>query len=210
MANKKDILERLKDTGAILEGHFVLSSGLHSNKYIQCAKLLQHPHHAEWCGEELVELLPDEDFDVVVSPAIGGIVIGQEIARALGVRHVFVEKTDGTPELRRGFRVGEGDVAVIVEDVVTTGLSTKEVMQVISEAGGEVGAACSIVDRGGGKSLGVPFASLIKIDVEAWEPSVCPLCKKGVTFTKPGSRKTTKASSKPEPDREEEEEEEER
>jgi orotate phosphoribosyltransferase len=209
VANKKDVLERLKETGAILEGHFVLSSGLHSNKYVQCAKLLQHPHHAEWCGEELVELLPDEDFDVVVSPAIGGIVIGQEIARALGVRHVFVEKPEGIPELRRGFRIGEGDVAVVVEDVVTTGLSTKEVMQVITDAGGEVGAACSIVDRGGGKNLGVPFASLIKVDIETWDASACPMCKKGIAFAKPGSRKVTKAG-KPEHDKDEEEEEDEK
>jgi len=206
---KKNILEKLKETGAILEGHFVLSSGLHSNNYIQCAKLLQHPHHATWCGEQLAELLPeDEDYDVVVSPALGGIVIGQEVAKALEARHVFVEKVDGVPELRRGFRIFEGDRAVVVEDVITTGLSTKEVMKIVEEAGGEVAAACAIVDRGGGKSLGIPFFSLIKIDFETWDAAKCPLCFKGVPFTKPGSRKIEKKTTVSRREEEEEEEEE--
>lgn len=207
----KNILEKLKETGAILEGHFLLSSGLHSNTYIQCAKLLQHPHHATWCGEQLADLLPeDEDYDVVVSPAIGGIVVGQEVAKALGVRHIFVEKVEGVPELRRGFRIFEGDRAVVVEDVITTGLSTKEVMEIIEDAGGEVSAVCAIVDRGGGKTLNVPFFALTKISLETWEASHCPLCLKGLPFTKPGSRKIEKktVTLRRDEDFEEEEEEE--
>jgi len=185
---QKSLMERFKATGAILEGHFLLSSGLHSNRYIQCAKLLQHPHHASWCGEQLVELLPDEEFDIVVSPAVGGIVIGQEIARILDIRHIFVEKEDGVPTLRRGFRIFEGDAALVVEDVVTTGKSSLEVMDVIRAAGGEVVASCAIVDRGGGKKLGVPFVALTELEIEVFEPENCPLCAEGKPFIKPGSR----------------------
>ena len=186
---KKTIMERLHETRAILDGHFLLSSGMHSNRYIQCAKLLQHPHHATWCGETLAELIPEEDFDLVISPAIGGIVIGQEVAKALGIRHIFVEKQDGEPTLRRGFKVFEGEYALVVEDVITTGRSTKEVINVVTEAGAEVGAACAIVDRGGGKSIGFPFTALSKVDIEIWEPADCPLCQDGIPLVKPGSRK---------------------
>jgi len=186
---KKDILERLKETGALMEGHFLLSSGLHSDKYVQCAKLLQHPHHATWCAEQLVDMLPEMDWDLVISPAIGGIVIGQEVARELGVRHVFAEKVDSVPTLRRNFRIFEGDSVLLVEDVVTTGLSSNEVVKLVTEEGGNVTAACAIIDRGGGKNLKVPFKALAKLQFEIWEPEKCPKCMEGIPFIKPGSRK---------------------
>ncbi len=185
---KRTILERLEETKAILDGHFLLSSGLHSNRYIQCAKLLQHPIHATWCGEHLADILPDEEIDVVVSPAIGGIIIGHEVARALDVRHIFVEKVDGTPTLRRGFHIFEGDNAVVVEDVITTGKSTNEVIDVIRKAGGRVVCACAIVNRGGGEKLDVPFVALTELNIEVFEPEHCPMCLEGMPFVKPGSR----------------------
>ena len=184
-----DIKERLRETGAILEGHFLLSSGLHSDKYVQCASLLQHPHHAEWCGAQLSESIPDEDYDLVISPAVGGIVIGQEVARALGIRHIFVEKENGDPALRRNFHISEEEVALVVEDVVTTGKSTKEVMNLARSMGAEIAAVCSIVNRGGGNTLGVPFAALTELDIKVYDPENCPLCDAGKSVVKPGSRK---------------------
>ncbi len=192
---QQETLKRLKQTGAMMEGHFLLSSGLHSNKYVQCAKILMYPEHAEWCADRLAEKLPVKGIDLVVSPAIGGIVIGQEVAHTLDLPHIFVEKEDGVPTLRRGFEVPGGAKCILVEDVVTTGKSSHEVMKVIEKAGGEVVEACAIVDRGGGDNFDVPFHSLVKLDIEVFEPEKCPLCASEVPLVKPGSRKNTGGES---------------
>ena len=185
---EQNIHQRLADTGALLEGHFLLSSGLHSNRYIQCAKLLMHPNHATWAGEKLAEKLQGAQIDMVVSPAIGGIVIGQEVAKALGLPHIFVEKENSVPTLRRGFSIDAGAKAVIVEDVVTTGKSTREVIGVLEQAGAEVVACCAMVDRGGSENIAQPFHALAKFQIEVFTPEDCPLCKSGIQLVKPGSR----------------------
>ena len=185
---QSEIIRRLTETGAMMEGHFLLSSGLHSNRYVQCAKILMFPEHAEWCADRLAEKIPPKGIDLVVSPAIGGIVIGQEVAHTLDLPHIFVEKEEGEPVLRRGFSIARGTKCIVVEDVVTTGKSTREVMKVIEEAGGKVVAACAIVDRGGGSKLEVPFHALAKLDIEVYEPHNCPLCEREIPVVKPGSR----------------------
>ncbi len=178
--------------GALLKGHFLLSSGLHSDRYLQCALVLAEPKAAEELGRALAAKLGVQP-DLVVSPAMGGLMIGHEVARALGVRHYFTERVDGTMALRRGFRVEPGERVVVVEDVVTTGKSTKEVFAVLRAAGAEVVAAASIVDRAEGKAdLGVPHAALWAVSVPAWAPDACPPCKAGVPVVKPGSRKEPK------------------
>ncbi len=192
---EKEVIELLEKTGALLTGHFKLSSGLHSDRYVQCAKLLQYPQLARQVGQALAERLENSGFnlpEVVVSPALGGIIIGQEVAGALGVRHIFVEKDDeGKPVLRRGFTVARGENFVVVEDVVTTGRSTAEVIDLISSMGGEIVAVLSIVDRTGGKQprFMAPFISLVKLDFNVYEPENCPLCAQGIPAEKPGSRK---------------------
>jgi orotate phosphoribosyltransferase len=183
-----ETIRRLTETGAMLEGHFLLSSGLHSNRYVQCARILMFPEHAEWCADRLAEKLPPKGIDLVVSPAIGGIVIGQEVAHTLDVPHIFVEKDNGVPVLRRGFTIEKGTRCIVVEDVVTTGKSTLEVIKVIEEAGGKVVAACAIVDRSAGVKLEVPFHALAKLEIEVFEPEDCTLCKKDIPLVKPGSR----------------------
>lgn len=185
----REVLDLFRQTGAFLEGHFQLSSGLHSPKYLQCALVLQHPRHAETLGRALAELVK-EAADVVVSPAMGGLIIGHEVARALGVRHIFAERgPDRQMTLRRGFRILPGERALIVEDVITTGGSSKEVADLVRRLGGEVVAAVSIIDRSGGSAdLGVPRRALAVLSVEAWPPEQCPLCAQGLPQEKPGSR----------------------
>jgi orotate phosphoribosyltransferase len=178
--------------GALLKGHFLLSSGLHSDRYLQCALVLAEPKAAEELGRALAAKLGAKP-DLVVSPAMGGLMIGHEVARALGVRHFFTERVDGTVLLRRGFVVTPGTRVVVVEDVVTTGKSTKEVFAVLKAAGAEVIGACSIIDRSEGKAaLGVPYAALWTVSVPAWAPDACPPCQAGVPVVKPGSRKEPK------------------
>ena len=180
------------DCGALLKGHFLLSSGLHSDRYLQCALVLAHPHHAETFGRALAENMSIKP-DLVISPAMGGLIIGQEVARALGVRHYFTERVDGTVTLRRGFALRPGERVLVVEDVVTTGKSTKEVFDLIRAAGAVVSGACSVVDRSEGKAaLGAPYAALWTVAVSAWTADVCPACKAGTPAVKPGSRKETK------------------
>ncbi|HEX4048963.1 MAG TPA: orotate phosphoribosyltransferase [Elusimicrobiota bacterium] len=180
------------DCGALLKGHFLLSSGLHSDRYLQCALVLAHPARAEEFGRALAKNITAKP-DLVVSPAMGGLIIGQEVARALGVRHYFTERVDGTVTLRRGFAVKPGERILIVEDVVTTGRSTKEVFDVIRAAGAVVSGACSVVDRSEGKAaLGAPYAALWTVAVPAWPAADCPACKAGTPAVKPGSRKETK------------------
>ena len=176
------------DHSALLKGHFLLSSGLHSDRYLQCALVLGQPGAAEKLGRELAAKISNKP-DLVLSPAMGGLMIGHEVARALGVRHYFTERAEGTMVLRRGFSLKPGEKVIVVEDVVTTGKSTKEVFEVIKAAGATVAGAASIVDRSEGKSnLGVPYAALWAVSVPAWKPEDCPLCKTGVPAVKPGSR----------------------
>ncbi|HEV3057479.1 MAG TPA: orotate phosphoribosyltransferase [Vicinamibacterales bacterium] len=186
---RDELLDLFRRSGALLEGHFRLSSGLHSPGYLQCALVLQHPQHAEALGRAIGDKTRDLRPTVVLSPALGGVVIGHEVARALGIRAVFAERQDGALTLRRGFMLSETDRVLVIEDVLTTGGSTRETMQVASAAGGRVVGAASIVDRSGGRAaFDVPFASLLTIDLPADEPDKCALCAAGQPVTKPGSR----------------------
>jgi orotate phosphoribosyltransferase len=182
------IMERFRATGAYLKGHFRLTSGLHSEEYLQSALVLQHPAIAEQFGRELASSF--ENAAVVVSPAIGGLIIGHEVARALGARFIFTERdAAGKMTLRRGFTVHPGETAVVIEDVVTTGGTTREVIELLQAAGVRVVGAGSIIDRSGGKvDLGVPRVALATLNVVAHPPEDCPLCKQGIAVEKPGSR----------------------
>lgn len=187
-----NIEELFLENAALLKGHFLLSSGLHSDRYLQCALILAHPSHAATLGKALAEKLGVKP-DLVVSPAMGGLIIGHEVARALGVRHYFTERVDGTMTLRRGFSLKPGERVLVIEDVVTTGKSTKEVFEVVRAAGASVIAAGSIVDRSEGKSaLDVPYAALWTASAPSWRPEDCPPCRAGTPFVKPGSRKEPK------------------
>jgi orotate phosphoribosyltransferase len=182
-------LVAFQETGAYLRGHFHLTSGLHSAEYLQCALVLQHPAIAERLGRELAARLPP--CDLVASPALGGLIIGHEVARAMGQRFLFTERDASRKmALRRGFSVQPGETAVVVEDVVTTGGSTREVIEVLQSLGARVVAAGSIIDRSGGKAdLGVPRVALETMEVNAWDPADCPLCEQGIPMEKPGSKR---------------------
>lgn len=181
------ILERL---GVLHTGHFKLTSGRHSDKYMQCAKLFEHPKESEELCADLAESFADEKIDVVAGPAIGGIIMAYEVARALGVRNVFAERENGVMTFRRGFEIAPGERVLVVEDVVTTGGSVKEVVSLVKERGGEVVGVGAVVDRSNGEAdFGVEFHPLMSVDVQSWEESDCPLCKDGVPIKKPGSRK---------------------
>lgn len=190
----KEVLDIFKSTGAYLRGHFRLTSGLHSNEYLQCAKVLQYPERAERLGRQLASallgLIQERKPDVVIAPAMGGLIIGHEVARALGVRFIFTERdASGQMTLRRGFAIEPGETAVVIEDVVTTGGSSREVIEIVRRAGAAVAAAGSIIDRSGGKvDLGTPRASLAALEVVAYSPEDCPLCRQNIPVTKPGSR----------------------
>ena len=183
------VLDRFRRVGALLEGHFRLTSGLHSPGYLQCALVLQHPREAEACGAEIAVKVKDLKPQVVLSPALGGIVIGQEVGRALGVRAIFAERQDGKLSLRRGFALEPGERVLVVEDVVTTGMSTRETIEVARAAGATVVGAASIIDRSGGQqSLDVPFHALATVSLPTYQPESCPLCAAGQAVVKPGSR----------------------
>ncbi len=176
------------DNGALLKGHFLLSSGLHSDRYLQCALVLAQPGAAEALGKALAAQAPTKP-DLILSPAMGGLMIGHEVARALGVRHYFTERVDGTVLLRRGFTLKPGEKVIVVEDVVTTGKSTKEVFEVVRASGANVLGALSIIDRtDGDPDLRAPYSALWKVSITAWKPEECPSCKAGIPFIKPGSR----------------------
>lgn len=184
-----DVLALFRRSGALLEGHFTLSSGLHSPGYLQCARVLMRPRDAEALGAALGAAVRGFAPTLVLSPALGGIVIGQEVARALDIPALFAERADGTLALRRGFAIDPGDRVLVVEDVVTTGGSTRETMAVARAAGATVVAACSIVDRSGGnQGLDVPYHALLPMEVPTYQPGQCPLCAQGVALVKPGSR----------------------
>jgi len=188
----EEILTEFRAADALLEGHFILSSGLRSARYLQCARLLMDPVRAERIARALAARISDDlrnAIDIVVSPAMGGVIIGHEMGRALGKPAVFVERPQGVFELRRGFRLDPGVRVLMVEDVVTTGLSSREAIKAIEEAGGHVIAAASIVDRSGGNAdLGVPYTSLIRIDVPTYEADALPPELAAIPAIKPGSR----------------------
>lgn len=186
-----EITDIFRGTGAFLEGHFILSSGLHSPNYMQCAKVLQHPEHGERFAKALAAKLASFKPTVVLAPALGGILVGYELARALKVRSLFAERVDGVMTLRRGQEIRPGERVVLCEDVVTTGKSIKEVEALAVAAGAEVVAMAAIVDRSGGKwALSKPLTSLLSMALTTYDPADCPLCKSGSVAIKPGSRPT--------------------
>jgi orotate phosphoribosyltransferase len=187
---RDELLDLFRRSGALLEGHFRLTSGLHSPGYLQCALVLQHPQQAEALGRAIAGRVKDLRPTVVLSPALGGVVIGHEVGRALGVRAIFAERQDGKLALRRGFTLDATDRVLVVEDVMTTGGSTRETIEVAKAAGAQVIGTASIVDRSPSGSLqfDVPFASLLRIDLPTYEPEQCPLCAQGLPVVKPGSR----------------------
>ena len=183
------VLDLFRQSGALLEGHFKLSSGLHSNKYLQSALVLQHPDFAERLGAALAERVRDLRPSAVLSPALGGIVIGQEVGRALGVRALFAERQDGALTLRRGFTLAAGERVLVVEDVITTGGSTRETIAVARAAGAEIVGAAGIVDRGTDPArVDVPLRTLVRLEVPAYPADSCPMCAAGQAVVKPGSR----------------------
>ncbi|PID80885.1 orotate phosphoribosyltransferase [bacterium DOLZORAL124_64_63] len=186
---EEKVLNLMEELGALHSGHFLLSSGLHSNRYFQCARILQFPDLARELGLALADFFQETPCDLVVSPALGGILIGHEVARAMGRRFVFTERKDGEMQIRRGFGIEEGEKVIIAEDVVTRGTSILEVVKCVEEAGGKVVGLTSIIDRTGGDAgLPLPLHSLAKVKVETWQPDGCPLCREGQELVKPGSR----------------------
>jgi orotate phosphoribosyltransferase len=183
------MLEVMEKYNALLKGHFILTSGLHSDRYLQCALLLQHPEQAAEAGKMIAALFSDVQVDTVVGPALGGIIIAHEVGRALGKRVLFAERQEGKMTLRRGFSLATGERVLIVEDVITTGGSAKEVEELVTALGGNVVGVGSIIDRGGGKAqFNAPFRAIERMTVAAYRPEDCPLCKQGVPAYKPGSR----------------------
>jgi len=188
--DREELLDLFRRNSALLEGHFRLSSGLHSSGYLQCALVLQHPGHAERLGAAIGALIGDARPTTVLSPALGGLIIGHEVARAVGARAIFAEREDGVLRLRRGFTIAEAERVVVVEDVLTTGGSTRETIQVARAAGAQVVAATAIFDRSCGKAaLDVPLHALASLSLPTHDPADCPLCAQGVPLTRPGSRK---------------------
>ena len=188
--SEKEIIEIFKKTGALLEGHFLLTSGRHSNVYFQCAKVLQYPNYMEKICANIAEHFKSTKIDTVISPAIGGIIVGQEVARQLEKRSIFAEREDKTLTLRRGFSIERGEKVLVCEDVVTTGGSVFEVIEIVKSLGGEVVGVGCIVDRSNGKvNFGCRQVSTIRMEVVSFMPEECELCKKGIPVVKPGSRK---------------------
>ena len=186
---ESEVLQIFRENSALLEGHFILSSGLHSDRYIQCALVLQYPRIAEQLGSELAAKLRHLGASVVAAPALGGVIVAHEVARALGVRALFTERQMGAMSLRRGFSFSPGEPALVVEDVVTTGGSTRETIACVQQGGGNVVGVGALIDRSGGTAnLGVPKASLVTLAVQNFDPADCPLCKSGIPAIKPGSR----------------------
>jgi orotate phosphoribosyltransferase len=184
-----DVLDLFRKSGALLEGHFRLTSGLHSDRYLQSALVLQYPEFAATLGGALAERTRHLDPTLVLSPALGGIVIGQEVGRALGVRAIFAERQDGALTLRRGFTLSPSDRVLVVEDVVTTGGSTRETAQIAEQLGAQVVGAGAIIDRGGNAArIDLPLHALVQLNVPTYQPDQCPLCAKGIPAAKPGSR----------------------
>lgn len=189
MLSQDTILQIFKDTKALLEGHFQLSSGLHSQRYIQCARVLQYPEYASILSQQLAKKFRHLGITAVIGPALGAVVVAQEMARALNVRAIFSERQNGKMVLRRGFEIAKGEKLLAVEDVITTGGSLKEVLELVKEIGGDAVAVGAIVDRSQGKSGLTPKPeALMELEVATFKPEECPLCQKGEPVEKPGSR----------------------
>ncbi len=191
--DRQQVFSIFKESGALLEGHFQLTSGLHSNQYFQCAKVLQYPRHATTLCTDIASHFSTQPLDVVIAPAMGGIVVGQEVGRQLGIRTMFTERKDGVMQLRRGFEIRKSERALVCEDVVTTGGSVFEVMKIVKELGGVPVGVGYIVDRSGGRvkfdlADGGMQHSVLQMDVVTYKPEVCPMCKQGIPVEKPGSR----------------------
>ena len=185
----EEMLKLFKETGAFLSGHFELTSGRHSDSYFQCALLLQNPEHSETLCKKLAEKFRGKGATVVIGPAVGGIIVSFEVARQLGVRSLYAERENGVLRLRRNFAIKKGEKVLVVEDVVTTGGSTQEVIQLVRSEGGETIGVGALVDRSGGEAhYDVPFEPLLTLKVKSFSKEECPLCKEKIPFTKPGSR----------------------
>ena len=186
---ENEILAIFRQHSALLEGHFILSSGLHSDRYVQCALVLQHPSVAQQLCSQLAQKLSELGATVVAAPAMGGILVAHEVARALGIRALFTERQEGVMTLRRGFSLAPDEPTLVVEDVITTGLSTRETIQCVEKAGGKVVGAGALIDRSGGAAdLGLPKAALLTLQIQNYNPANCPLCQAGIPVVKPGSR----------------------
>ena len=187
--DRNSIIAVFKETRALLEGHFLLTSGLHSNVYFQCARVFQYPEYSTELCKGIANNFKNQEIDVVVSPAVGGIVVGQEVARLLNIRSIFTERVDGKMTLRRGFELSEGEKVLVVEDVTTTGGSVKEVIEIVKERGANPAGVGAVVDRSGGTiDFGVPYFSLVAMEVHNYAPEECPMCEQGSKPVKPGSR----------------------
>jgi len=185
------VIEALKEAGAILHGHFQLTSGRHSDTYVQCARVLEDPALTTELAVAMARSVAGRDIDVVAAPAVGGIIIGFAVAQALGVKFIFSERQQGTMTFRRSFTIEPGQRVLVVEDVVTTGGSVAEVIDLVQAAGGDVVGVVSIIDRGGPKRFDEPLIPLLRLEVESWEPDSCALCAAGVPVSSPGSRRLT-------------------
>ncbi|WP_353892237.1 orotate phosphoribosyltransferase [Proteinivorax hydrogeniformans] len=183
----KKILEAFEKSNALQTGHFVLTSGRHSDKYMQCAQVFQYPKYSNLLSEALVDKIKHLEIDVVVGPAMGGLIFGFNVAQKLGVKSIFAERVEKKMTFKRGFTINPGEKVLIVEDVITTGGSVKEVMEVVEGLGGEVVAVGCAVDRTAGKDVGYEFYSLYEMDIKSYEPHNCPMCKEKMPTTKPGS-----------------------
>jgi orotate phosphoribosyltransferase len=183
------VLDALRDAGAILSGHFQLTSGRHSDTYVQCARVLEDPALTTELARSMAASVADMDIDLVAAPAVGGIIIGFAVAQALGVKFIFSERQHGVMTFRRSFNVAPGQSVLVVEDVVTTGGSVAEVIDLIRTGGGVVAAVTSIIDRGGDKAFDAEYRPLLKLEVESMEPQNCPLCASGIAIDSPGSRR---------------------
>lgn len=189
MISQERVLDVLKEAGVLQEGHFRLTSGRHSDKYLQCAKIFQYSKYSEELCGALAEKYRDAGVSVVIGPAIGAVQMSYEVSRQLGVKNIFAERENGVMTLRRGFTIQPGEKVLVVEDVVTTGGSVREVIDIVRANGGDIVGVGAIVDRTGGKiDFGVPFQAVISMDVTSYEPDECPLCKQGLPIVKPGSR----------------------
>lgn len=187
---QEELLKMFKDTGALLQGHFLLTSGKHSAQYMQCAQVLQYPKKAALLGEELAARFRDFEIETVIGPAMGGIIVAHEVGQALDARVIFAERQNGEMCLRRGFRISPGEKILVVEDVITTGGSVREVISIVRQAGAVPVGVGVLVDRSGGTVDfdGLPLKSLIQLNIETYEPDNCPLCAQGIPWEKPGSR----------------------
>lgn len=184
-----NIISLLLKTEGLLRGHFLLSSGLHSSQYLQCALVLQHPKRATHLGKELAKKFSGEKIDVVIGPALGGIIIAYEVARALGIKALFAERVEEKMQLRRGFKINQGERVLVVEDVITTGGSVQEVIELVRGLGGIVIGVGALIDRRQGKvNLGVPLKTLASLNIETYSKESCPLCRQGLPLVKPGSK----------------------